>query len=153
MRQGTIAILTLALALAVLAGPLQAQDTDKAREIEGKIVRIVSKISPAYVRIGGGSGVVITPDGWMLTNNHVVAQFKKRKLWDVFMPIKKTFKADLYGLDKTGEILGARLNTIHNLHYYQSLMRGLRGAIAEGRLDEFVNEFYAMRSQAVPPVA
>jgi queuine tRNA-ribosyltransferase len=55
-------------------------------------------------------------------------------------------------LDKTGEILGARLNTIHNLHYYQNLMRGLRGAIEEGKLEDYVNVFYQRRSQPVPPV-
>ena len=48
-------------------------------------------------------------------------------------------------LDKTGEILGARLNTIHNLYYYQDLMRGLREAIEAGMLDQFVTEFYALR--------
>ena len=53
-------------------------------------------------------------------------------------------------LDKTGEILGARLNTIHNLHYYQKVMAGLRNAISEQRLDEFVAEFYAKRAQPVP---
>jgi queuine tRNA-ribosyltransferase len=41
-------------------------------------------------------------------------------------------RAYLYHLDKTKEILGARLNTIHNLHYYQELMRELRGAIEQG---------------------
>jgi len=56
-------------------------------------------------------------------------------------------------LDKTGEILGSRLNTIHNLHYYQSVMKGLRDAISEQRLDSFVAEFYAKRAQPVPPVA
>ena len=56
-------------------------------------------------------------------------------------------------LDKTGEILGARLNTIHNLHYYQHLMQGLRDAIATQRLDEFVTSFYEMRAQAVPAVS
>ena len=55
-------------------------------------------------------------------------------------------------LDKTGEILGARLNTIHNLYYYQHLMRGLRQAISDGRLEDFVNDFYAQRSQPVPPM-
>ena len=55
-------------------------------------------------------------------------------------------------LDKTGEILGSRLNTIHNLHYYQKLMAGLRNAIAEQRLDDFVAEFYAKRSLPVPPM-
>ena len=54
-------------------------------------------------------------------------------------------------LDKCNEILGARLNTIHNLAYYQQLMRGLRGAIEEGRLQAFVHEFYALRAASVPP--
>lgn len=61
-------------------------------------------------------------------------------------------RAYLRHLDRTGEILGARLNTIHNLYYYQHLMRGLRQAIGEGRLEDYVNDFYARRSQAVPPM-
>jgi queuine tRNA-ribosyltransferase len=41
-------------------------------------------------------------------------------------------RAYLYHLDKTKEILGARLNTLHNLHYYQELMQELRTSIQEG---------------------
>ena len=41
-------------------------------------------------------------------------------------------RAYLYHLDKAKEILGARLNTLHNLHYYQELMQELRGAIEQG---------------------
>jgi len=55
-------------------------------------------------------------------------------------------RAYLHHLDKSNEILGARLNTIHNLHYYQDLMRGLREAIASQRLNEFVADFYAQLS-------
>jgi queuine tRNA-ribosyltransferase len=43
-------------------------------------------------------------------------------------------RAYLYHLQKANEILGARLNTIHNLHYYQELMRSLRAAIEGGGL-------------------
>ena len=43
-------------------------------------------------------------------------------------------RAYLYHLQKTNEILGARLNTQHNLHYYQELMRELRAAIDKGQL-------------------
>ena len=50
-------------------------------------------------------------------------------------------RAYLHHLDKSQEILGATLNTLHNLHYYQELMRGLRQAIAAGRLTAFVTEF------------
>jgi len=41
-------------------------------------------------------------------------------------------RAYLHHLQKANEILGARLNTLHNLHYYQELMRELRAAIGEG---------------------
>ncbi len=62
-------------------------------------------------------------------------------------------RAYLRHLDKTGEILGSRLNTIHNLHYYQYLMAGLRHAIANHELDNFVADFYAKRDQSVPVVS
>jgi queuine tRNA-ribosyltransferase len=52
----------------------------------------------------------------------------------------------LHHLQKVNEILGARLNTWHNLYYYQELMRGLRGAIEHGRLAEFTGEFRQMRA-------
>jgi queuine tRNA-ribosyltransferase len=55
-------------------------------------------------------------------------------------------RAYLRHLDKCNEILGARLNTIHNLYYYQKLMRDIRGAIESERLEAFVREFYSLRS-------
>lgn len=48
-------------------------------------------------------------------------------------------------LDKTNEMLGSRLNTIHNLFYYQELMAGLRKAIETRGLSEFMREFYGKR--------
>jgi len=50
-------------------------------------------------------------------------------------------RAYLHHLDKCREMLGAQLNTIHNLHYYQDLMAGLRDAIARGELADFVAKF------------
>jgi queuine tRNA-ribosyltransferase len=52
-------------------------------------------------------------------------------------------RAYLRHLDKCGEMLGPMLATIHNLHYYQDLMRGLRDAIVAERLEDFVATFYA----------
>ena len=56
-------------------------------------------------------------------------------------------RAYLHHLDRASEILGARLNTLHNLHYYFALMRDLRNAIMEHRLADFVAEFFAKRAQ------
>jgi queuine tRNA-ribosyltransferase len=51
-------------------------------------------------------------------------------------------------LDKCGEILAARLGTIHNLFHYLSLMQTMRDAIAEQRFDHFVAEFHARRERS-----
>ena len=59
-------------------------------------------------------------------------------------------RAYLHHLDKCGEILGATLNTIHNLRHYQRLMEGLRAAIEARRVDRFVLEFYAKRGLEAP---
>jgi len=49
-------------------------------------------------------------------------------------------RAYLHHLQRVNEILGARLNTLHNLHYYQELMQGLRAAIEGRRLTDFAAE-------------
>lgn len=56
-------------------------------------------------------------------------------------------RAYLHHLHKVGEILGARLNTIHNLHYYQYLMQGMRGAIEVGNFEAFKTTFKTKRAQ------
>jgi queuine tRNA-ribosyltransferase len=61
-------------------------------------------------------------------------------------------RAYLHHLDKCGEIQGARLNTIHNLHYYQTLMRDIRTAISQHNFEPFVADFYAARGLSVPPL-
>ena len=62
-------------------------------------------------------------------------------------------RAYLHHLDKCKEIQGCTLNTIHNLHFYQTVMAGLRKALEEGTLSAFVEEFYAKRGKPVPPLA
>ena len=66
---------------------------------------------------------------------------------------KNYSRAYLHHLDKCNEILGSQLNTLHNLRFYQRVMQGLRNAIEQGKLDEFVTEFYALRDLPVPPLA
>ena len=52
-------------------------------------------------------------------------------------------RAYLHHLDKCGEILGAELNSIHNLYYYLDLMGQLRAAIEAGRLESCIESIYA----------
>lgn len=62
-------------------------------------------------------------------------------------------RAYLRHLERCNEILGHRLCTLHNLHYYQELMAGLRSAIAGGGLEAFVKAFYAAREEPTGTVA
>jgi queuine tRNA-ribosyltransferase len=56
-------------------------------------------------------------------------------------------RAYLHHLDKCNEILGSQLNTIHNLHFYQQHMAGIRRAIEERRLAQFAADFYRRQAE------
>jgi len=58
-------------------------------------------------------------------------------------------RAYLHHLDKCNEILGSQLNTIHNLHFYQQHMAGIRAAIEAGTLDDFSADFYQRQARGV----
>ncbi|MBN7796027.1 tRNA guanosine(34) transglycosylase Tgt [Parahaliea mediterranea] len=58
-------------------------------------------------------------------------------------------RAYLHHLDKCNEILGSQLNTIHNLHFYQRHMAGIRAAIENGSLEAFSEAFYEQQARGV----
>ena len=61
---------------------------------------------------------------------------------------KNFSRAYLHHLNRCGEILGARLATLHNLHYYQELMQGLRQAISQQILPDFIAAFHEQRARS-----
>jgi queuine tRNA-ribosyltransferase len=61
-------------------------------------------------------------------------------------------RAYLHHLDKCNEILGPVLNTIHNVHYYQNHMAGIRRAIEEGSLEDFARQFQSGQQRGVSDV-
>ncbi len=95
-------------------------------------------------------------NGWLFTQDGAVKIRNSRHAADTgpvdsqcdCYTCRNFSRAYLRHLQQCNEILGARLATIHNLYYYQSLMRGLRQAIEQKRLDEFVEKFYCMRRQS-----
>lgn len=110
MQLRTMRIVSLALPF-VLAGSVAfaGEDSDAraaawAKGTEAQLIDLVAKISPAYVVIGGGSGVCISPDGWMLTNHHVAGSKKPGDVWSVKMPGRKILKATMVGTDPRGDI-------------------------------------------------
>ena len=84
-------------------------------------------------------------NGWLYTSEGVIKLRNARFRGDLgpLDPLCdcytcRTFtRAYLHHLQRVNEILGARLNTLHNLYYYQSLMRSAREAIAQGRFSAF----------------
>jgi len=66
---------------------------------------------------------------------------------------KNFSRAYLHHLDKCREMLGAQLNTIHNLRYYQSIMSELREGIETGTLGAVVERFYQQRGMSVPALS
>ena len=93
--------LCAALSLAACAAAWADDATAKARELENDVVRVVDQVVPAFVFIGGGSGVCISEDGYFLTNNHVAGDSKR---WRVKTQDGQTFLADLIGTDRRGDI-------------------------------------------------
>ncbi|MFN9390618.1 MAG: tRNA guanosine(34) transglycosylase Tgt [Betaproteobacteria bacterium] len=90
-------------------------------------------------------------NGWLFTRN-VVLRLKNSQFRDRLDPpdpecachtCRHFTLAYLHHLLRVNEILGSRLNTIHNLHWYHELMAGLRAAIAAGRLAEFTARFHS----------
>jgi queuine tRNA-ribosyltransferase len=92
-------------------------------------------------------------NGWLYTRNGDIKIRNARHRLDT-QPLDATCachtcrhfsRAYLHHLQRTNEILGARLNTIHNLHYYLTLAAELRRAIADGTLDAYAQGFRAAR--------
>jgi queuine tRNA-ribosyltransferase len=84
-------------------------------------------------------------NGWLYTSAGVV-KLRNARYRDDLAPLdpacacytcRNFTRAYLHHLQRVNEILGARLNTLHNLYFYQQLMRGLQTAIAEGRLEAY----------------
>jgi queuine tRNA-ribosyltransferase len=93
-------------------------------------------------------------NGWLFTR-HGDIKIKNAQYKEDVRPLDETCgcyccrhfsRAYLHHLHRIGEILGARLNTIHNLFYYQTLMAELRAAIAAGMFSHYTAEFHRRRA-------
>ena len=94
-------------------------------------------------------------NGWLFTRFGDI-KIKNAKYKEDSKPLDETCdcyacknfsRAYLHHLHRTGEILGARLNTIHNLHYYLQIMKEIRAAIEVGQFSQFVAKFKQDRAR------
>ena len=96
-------------------------------------------------------------NGWLFTRFGDI-KIKNARYKEDTLPLDSTCscyacknfsRAYLHHLHRTGEILGARLNTIHNLHYYLELMQEMRNALDTDTFSAFVVQFHADRARGV----
>jgi len=95
-------------------------------------------------------------NGWLYTR-HGVIKLRNARYRNDLAPLdadcacytcRNFSRAYLHHLQRVNEMLGARLNTLHNLHYYQELMRDLRAAIAAGRLAAVAEEMGKLQGES-----
>ena len=88
-------------------------------------------------------------NGWLYTSHGILRLRNSRYRLDTLPPdehcdcytCRHFTRAYLHHLQRTGEMLGARLNSLHNLHYYQRLMADIRKAIETGQFEQFARKF------------
>jgi queuine tRNA-ribosyltransferase len=98
-------------------------------------------------------------NGWLFTR-HGDLRLRNARYRDDTSPIDPTCachacanfsRAYVHHLQKVNEILGARLATIHNLHFYLTIMGEMREAIALGRFEAWRTQFAADRARGIEP--
>ena len=99
----TAAALLLTASLAS-AGDQHEADLATLREREEARIAVIDKVSKAFVAIGGGSGIIVSPDGEILTNHHVAGSRPPGSIWTVVRPGGKFQKAKILGTDPRGDI-------------------------------------------------
>ncbi|MEK7447949.1 MAG: trypsin-like peptidase domain-containing protein [Planctomycetota bacterium] len=107
------------LALILISGNVaNAAENDllEAKESQAQISGVIEQVLPAYVFIGGGSGVIISEDGYVLTNYHVVGSSKKWHIYDVNGNI---YTARRLGYDSYGDVALLKIESTEKLPYLE----------------------------------
>jgi S1-C subfamily serine protease len=113
----------IAFICAFLSGPSQAlaqgqkekKKSSAARRFEKKLVSLIKRIRPAVIAIGGGSGVIISEDGWVLTNHHVAGD--ESKTWTIRLPGGRFYDARITGKDVIGDITLLKIDSKDKLPF------------------------------------
>ncbi|MCX7703974.1 MAG: serine protease, partial [Planctomycetota bacterium] len=113
MKKFSVLIVVFAIVL-LLSGSIRSDEAEEQRlveELQDALVKLVEKVSPAFVNFQAGSGVCISEDGLVLTNHHVAGRSMN---WTVGMPggpMGKRYKAKMLWMDPFGDICLLRIET------------------------------------------
>ncbi|MGB0499317.1 MAG: tRNA guanosine(34) transglycosylase Tgt [Rubricella sp.] len=128
--------------------PRYLMGVGKPDDIVGAVERGVDMFDCVLPSRSGRTGQALTRFGAVNIKNARHAEDPRPLDPECSCPACRNYsRAYLHHVFKAQEIISSMLLTWHNLHYYQELMQGLRDAIAEGRLDEYVTAFHARRAE------
>jgi serine protease Do len=101
----TIGLTTLLLALTLSQAQAQSpDDIARVKARETARMAVIDRVSKCFVAIGGGSGIIVSADGEILTNHHVAGSRPIGSTWIVVRPGGKFQKAKILGTDPRGDI-------------------------------------------------
>jgi queuine tRNA-ribosyltransferase len=134
--------------------PRYLMGVGKPDDIVGAVERGIDMMDCVLPTRSGRTGQAFTPRGAVAIKNARHAEDPRPLDPDcTCLACRHYSRAYLHHVQRAGEIIAAMLLTWHNLHYYQSLMAGLRAAIAAGELAAFVAAFHARRAEGdLPPL-
>ena len=128
--------------------PRYLMGVGKPDDIVGAVERGIDMMDCVLPSRSGRTGQAFTRRGVVNIKNARHQDDPRPLDEDCTCPACRSYsRAYLHHVFRAQEIIASMLMTWHNLHYYQELMAGLRGAIAQGRLSAFVADFHAMRAQ------
>jgi len=128
--------------------PRYLMGVGKPDDIVGAVERGIDMMDCVLPSRSGRTGQAFTRRGVVNIKNARHQDDPRPLDEDCTCPACRSYsRAYLHHVFRSGEIIASMLLTWHNLHYYQELMAGLRGAIAEGRLAEFVAGFHSGRAE------
>lgn len=134
--------------------PRYLMGVGKPDDIVGAVLRGIDMFDCVLPTRSGRNGQAFTRDGPLNLKNARHADDPAPLDGECACPACRRFsRAYLHHAVKSGEIIAAMLLTWHNLTFYQDMMAGLRGAIAEGRLAGFAQDFLARYRGGDFPVA
>ncbi|MCR9072000.1 MAG: tRNA guanosine(34) transglycosylase Tgt [Alphaproteobacteria bacterium] len=132
--------------------PRYLMGVGKPADLVGAVIRGIDMFDCVLPSRSGRTGQALTRRGPVNLRNARHASDPRPLDADCSCPACTGFsRAYLHHLQKTDEILGPMLLTWHNLHYYQELMAGLRGAVESGTLADFADAFHAQQAAGDVP--
>ncbi|MEC7795660.1 MAG: tRNA guanosine(34) transglycosylase Tgt [Pseudomonadota bacterium] len=134
--------------------PRYLMGVGKPDDIVGAVKRGVDMMDCVLPSRSGRTGQAFTRHGVVNIKNARHADDPRPLDEDCTCPACRNYsRAYLHHVYRAQEMISGMLLTWHNLHYYQEIMAGMRGAIAEGRFDAWEAEFHAGRAEGdIPPL-